>query len=166
MPKELDHKCKSTLKVCNISLNKSYLLIWHSTYELDRKVIPWDQFVLSVDKLLKRTHAMNIVWCKALIKNCINTTSVCTFSSHPLLFSYLRYACVCRRWFAWMYVYMFNVLPFFAKSNWCFWKIKFLFHDDSQFTGVWKYCGVYKIVRLSITRRQPIHRCIKVLRCI
>ena len=26
-------------------------------------------------------------------------------------------------------------------------KIKFLFHEDSQYTGIWTYCGVYNILR-------------------
>ena len=34
---------------------------------------------------------------------------------------------------------------FYAKSNKrIFFKIEFLFHEDSQYTDVWKYCGVYK----------------------
>ena len=28
-----------------------------------------------------------------------------------------------------------------------FWKSEFLIHEDSQDTGVWKYGGVYKILR-------------------
>jgi len=39
-------------------------------------------------------------------------------------------------------------------------KFEFLFHEDSQYTGVWKYCGVYKLVCQSsvlYTKMLKIH---------
>jgi len=34
-----------------------------------------------------------------------------------------------------------------------FWKIEFLLHEDSQYTGVWQYWGVYKILRWASKNR-------------
>ena len=36
---------------------------------------------------------------------------------------------------------------FFAQSDRIICKFEFLFHEDSQYTGIWKHCGVYKILR-------------------
>ena len=45
-------------------------------------------------------------------------------------------------------ILIFNVLPIFSPNQIAvfFWKFEFLFTKDSQYTGVWKYCGVYKIL--------------------
>jgi len=37
---------------------------------------------------------------------------------------------------------------FFAQSD-----FEFLFHEESQYIGVWKYCGVYKILRCLFKNR-------------
>ena len=40
---------------------------------------------------------------------------------------------------------------FFAQSDSrIFGKFEFVFHEDSQCNGLWKYCGVNKIIALSV----------------
>ena len=46
---------------------------------------------------------------------------------------------------------------FFAQS---IWKFEFLFHEDSQYTGVWLYCGVYKTLR-CLSKQQYKLRCLE-----
>jgi len=53
----------------------------------------------------------------------------------------------------WLYYYFWPT--FFAQSDSrIFWKIEFLFHEDSKCTGVFKYCGVW--ICFSLLR----YRCI------
>ena len=42
-----------------------------------------------------------------------------------------------------------SVLTYFVaqSDSRIYYFIIILFHEDSQYTGVWKYCGVYKILR-------------------
>ena len=43
-----------------------------------------------------------------------------------------------------------------------FWNVEFLFHEDSQFTDVWKYCGVYTILHsLSEINYKIMLRCLE-----
>ena len=43
---------------------------------------------------------------------------------------------------------------FFSQSDSrIFRKFEFLFHENSQYAGVWKYCGVYKRVRCMSKNR-------------
>ena len=37
------------------------------------------------------------------------------------------------------------------SDNCIFWKFEFLFHEDSQYTGVWKYCAV--CLKIDYTQR-------------
>jgi len=39
------------------------------------------------------------------------------------------------------HLYIFSVQPIFSPN-----QIEFLFYEDSQYTGVWKYCCVYNIL--------------------
>jgi len=41
---------------------------------------------------------------------------------------------------------MSNLFSSLSQIALLFFKFEFLFHEDSQFTGLWKYCGVYEIL--------------------